>query len=120
MSLSAGTAELVQFPGAEVGKPAWLGVSVSGAQAFLLSRTMPDSAEQQSSQLCCLFVQRVPLGFAGKTFSASDLTSHPEKKLSPDSFLITMPQNSASVEFSAENLGESPMFLGEVERKISG
>jgi len=34
LSLSAGTAELVQFPGAEVGNPAWLGVSVRWRSSF--------------------------------------------------------------------------------------
>jgi hypothetical protein len=34
VSLSAGTAELVQFPGVEVGKPAWLRVSVKWRSSF--------------------------------------------------------------------------------------
>jgi hypothetical protein len=81
---------------------------------------MPDSAGQQSSHLCCPFVQRVSSELAGKTFSASDLTSHPEKNLSPDSFLIAMPPNSASVIYGWHNRGESPMSEKELERKIPG
>ena len=77
---------------------------------------MPDSAGQQSSHLCCPFVQRAPPGLAGKTFSASGLTSHLEKNLSQDNFLIAMPPNSASVEF----VSEKPGVLSEVETESAG
>lgn len=46
LSFSAGTAELVQFPGAEEGKLAWLGVSVRWRSSFSIEQ---DDAGQRGA-----------------------------------------------------------------------
>jgi hypothetical protein len=48
LSLSAGTAELVQFPGAEVGKPAWLRVSVKWRSSF--SFEQDDAGQRRAAE----------------------------------------------------------------------